>query len=123
MKLARQGSAANLARHLNEHYPDTLLLLARTLGARPAADSAQIDVLDAEGIKMTVRNDASEEPLELVFSKTADPDTAPRERLADLVAQARALDPAGILTSLELQINKKQGGLHQRLAARHGQQS
>jgi len=122
MKHPRQASTANLARHLNEQYPDTVLFLARTLATRPAAASARITAIQDDGIDITVRTVSGVEAAHVPFSKTADGDISLRERMTDLVAQARAIDANGPLTSLEQQISAKPTGLHDRLAARHRQQ-
>jgi hypothetical protein len=121
MKQIRQASAANLARHLNDQYADTVLFLARTLAARPAAESARITGLDDDGIEITVRT-SDVEAVRVPFPTTADEDVPLRERISDLVAQARAIDPEGPLTTLEQQLSTKPTRLHDRLAARHRRQ-
>jgi len=122
MKHQRQASAVNLARHLNDQYPDTVLFLARMLGARPAADSARINAIQDDAIDMTVRIGKDVEAVRLLFPTTADKETSLRERICELVAEARAFDADGPLTSLEQQISAEPMGLHERFAARHRQQ-
>ena len=122
MKHQRQASTANLARHLNDQYPDTVLFLARILAGRPAAASARITAVEDDGIDITVRTGSDVEAVRVPFSKTVDRDISLRERMSGLVAQARAIDANGPLTSLEQQISAKSTRLHDRLAARHRQQ-
>lgn len=122
MKHQRQASAVNLARHLNDQYPDTVLFLARTLAARPAAVSARISAVEDDGIEITIGPGSDVEAVRIPFLKTADRDLSLRERVSALVAQARAIDADGPLTSLEQQISAKPTGLHDRLAARHRRQ-
>ncbi len=122
MKHQLQASAVNLARHLNDQYPDTVLFLARMLGARPAADSARINAIMDDAIDMTVRIGKDVEAVRIPFLKTADRDISLRERVCELVAEARAFDADGLLTSLEQQISAEPMGLHERFAAWHRQQ-
>lgn len=122
MKQMRQASGANLARHLNDQYPDTVLFLARSLAARPSADSARITAVEDDGIEITVRTGSNVEAVRVPFSKAADNAISLRERMSGLVAQARASDTDGPLTSLEEQISAEPTGLHNRLAARHRRQ-
>ncbi len=110
MKHQRQASTVNLARHLNDQYPDTVLFLARMLGARPAADSARINAIQDDAIDITVCIGKDVEAVRLPSPTTADKDTSLRERISELVVQARALDADGLLTSLEQQIAQSQWG-------------
>lgn len=92
-------AARNLARHLDERHPDTVLFLARHAAGRPEAVTASLLSVDDAGITLTV--DGADEPLRVVFPPAAGPAPDPRARLRQLLLSTRAARPGGPLTSLE----------------------
>lgn len=103
---------ANLARHLNASYPDTLLLLAQALGGTPAALSATILRLEPDRVVLTVQPDQSGgRPREVVLPLSDDDAVPLRQRVSALVLQARDAAPDAPQTSLERMLG---GGDHDR---------
>lgn len=125
-RTVREGN--NLARHLNEQYPDTALFLARHAALRPEATAASIAGI-ADGV-MSLRVSGPEPGLVAVPLPVEGPDgDGLRSRLVALVQQTRAGVPEDAnepLTSLEAMMAgpatgeaRQPHGLHARMAARH----
>lgn len=89
--------ARNLARHLNDAYPDTLALLLRALGGVAGSTAAAIDSIDESTLTVVDTGGAGS----AVLTLPGDPSQPLRPRLAGLVQQARAAEPAGAPTGLE----------------------
>lgn len=49
-----RAQARNLARHLNERHPDTMLFLAQQAAGRPSANAAELTAVDEAGVTFTV---------------------------------------------------------------------
>ncbi len=79
-------------------------------------------MIEEDGIVITVHSGSDAEPVRVPVPETEDRAISLREWMSGLVAQARAVDPDGSLTSLEQQISAKPKGLRNCLAARHRQQ-
>jgi hypothetical protein len=93
-----ERQSANLARHLNERYPDAVMFLARYAGGRPNCSGATV-------LTLAVASGAQTEELRLPFAP-GDGSTDVRQQVARLLGAARAALPAGAdvpLTSLEAQ--------------------
>lgn len=101
-RAARQG--ANLARHLNQSYPDTVLFLARHAAGRPDAVEARLDSVTADELVLTVTAAGGTAVVRVPLS--AAPGAAPdvRGRVRALLAVARQAAPGEPLTSLEKQV-------------------
>lgn len=95
-----QDQARNLERHLNARHPDTILFLARLAAGRPAADAAELTVVDEAGGTLAVRTAGETEAVRVAFPPVSGTDL--RSRFGALLQATRAADPAGPLTSLEL---------------------
>ena len=93
--------SANLARHLDDRYADTVLLLARHAAGRSDAVSASVIAAVPAGLTLAVRTADGEEQVQLPFpAGTTDVRAAVRE----LLRTTRAGLPADVpLTSLEAQ--------------------
>jgi putative heme iron utilization protein len=104
-RAARQ--ATNLARHLNERHPDTVLFLARYAAGHRQATTANLLSVDTDGITLTI--DGSEQEVRVPFdtaiasSQTADA----RSRLRRLLEATRAANSGIPLTSLEKQFHPR----------------
>lgn len=98
-----ERQALNLARHLNERYPDTVLFLARNAAGQPAAMAAELLAVDSDGVTLCI--DGSAPAVRICFPATgsAEP-TEARSRLRQLVQATRAAHPSEALTSLEEQL-------------------
>jgi hypothetical protein len=105
---ARQ--AGNLARHLNERHPDTVLFLARHAGGQRDATHAELLAVDDTGL--TVSIDAAKEPVQIAFGDTADSATDARSRLRELLLVTRAANAQYPLTILERQLGPSHGPSH-----------
>ena len=119
MDQAHPLTGANLARHLNDRYPDTVLFLARSLAARPKTTVAGIIALDRQGIQLVFRDGQHSDSIRVAFPPSTDGAVSLREQVAGLVATARTADPKGTLASLEVQMVGKPKGLQARMAALH----
>lgn len=106
-RAARQS--ANLARHLNDQHPGTVLLLARYApGGRPDATAAALTGADDESLACTVPGPDGPTELRLALPPGSDV----RSRIGALLRATRAAlpdDGSVPLTSLEQQMA---GGLH-----------
>lgn len=94
--------AANLARHLNERYPDTVLFLARRAAGRPEATAAVLSSIDDDHLTLSL-----ELPTEFTDVRVPLPTGEgldARRRLAELLRVTRAGSPGEPLTSLEQQL-------------------
>lgn len=95
-----QAQARNLARHLNDRHPDTMLFLAQQAAGRPAATAAELTAVDEAGVTLTVRDADGPEVVRVPFPPASGGDV--RTRFGALLRAARAARPDGPLTSLEL---------------------
>lgn len=90
----------NLATHLNERHPDTVLFLARHAAGHVAAVAAALVGLDGdEGAALSIDDGTTTHLVQLPLPAGADL----RTRLGALLRQTRAAAPPGPLTSLEQQ--------------------
>jgi len=128
--------AANLARHLNDRYPDTALFLARYAAGRVDVTAAQFASVGCHNVVLNLQVGSSTETtsLEMPGATTDQSAGEPRLRLRQLLATTRSALPAGSdapITSLEAMLVDKTGPagdvvrtdvparLHQRLAKLH----
>ena len=95
-----QAQARNLARHLNDRHPDTVLFLAQQAAGRPSAVAAELTIVDEAGVTLTVHGGHSPEVVRVLFPPASGTDA--RSRFGALLRSARAGGPDGPLTSLEL---------------------
>lgn len=96
--------SANLARHLNDQHPTTVLLLARhAAGGRPDATDAELTGADDDGLTLKATLPAGDAVLRLPLPDGPDV----RARIAALLTATRAAlpdDGSVPLTSLEEQM-------------------
>lgn len=112
-RLARQS--ANLARHLNDRHPDTVLFLARHAAGRIGATSATVLAADATGLALSVESPGGADDRLLPFEPATGPGDV-RQLVAQLLLATRAALPPGSnvpLTSLEAQHRSASGGHRQ----------
>lgn len=95
-----QDQARNLARHLNDRHPDTILFLAQQAAGRPAADAAELTTLDETGLTLAVHVAGGTEAVRVAFPPA--PGSDPRSRFGALLRTTRAAAPHGPLTTLEV---------------------
>jgi hypothetical protein len=110
---ARAGrQAANLARHLNERHPTTVLLLARHApGGRPDTTAAELTLAEDDGLSLTATTLDGTADVRLTLPDGPDV----RSRIAALLTATRAAlpdDGSVPLTSLELQLGGGGRGSH-----------
>lgn len=94
--------AANLARHLNQRHPDTVLFLVRCAAGQRNATTAELLAVEDAGV--TVTSDAVSEPVQIAFGETVGSPTDARSRLRHLLEVTRAANAHYPLTSLEQQM-------------------
>jgi hypothetical protein len=103
----RQGRiSANLARHLNSQYPDTVLFLARYASGRPEATAAQLAKVLEDSVMLIVEADRGLDTVTLALPPLpmGKDSGGARERLRVLILETRAAlpaQPAVPITSLE----------------------
>ena len=102
--------AANLARHLNQRYPDTVLFLVRYAAGQRNATTAELLAVAEAGV--TVMSDAVSEPVHIAFDEAAGSPTDARSRLRHLLEVTRAANAHYPLTSLEQQMRPSPGTPH-----------
>ena len=61
---------AAVCRHMNDDHPDDSLLICRTLGNQPQAETARMVGLDAEGAEFEVTVDSARHTVRLPWSTT-----------------------------------------------------
>ena len=97
-----ERQAVNLARHLDERHPDTVLFLARSCDGHAEATSAELLAVADAGV--TLSTDLSAEPVHLPFDTSPGQPADPRGRFRRLLETARSQRPDEPLTSLEQQL-------------------
>jgi hypothetical protein len=102
---------ANLARHLNDQHPSTVLLLARHApGGRPDATAAQLNDVDDDALTLNVRTPDGDVHLRLALPHGPDARAKVRALLDVVRASLPDTEP---LTSLEEQMTGRGSGPHQ----------
>jgi hypothetical protein len=94
-----ERAAINLARHLNERHPDTVLFLARFAGGQRDAASSELLAVDDAGV--TLRTAGSERQVRIGFDPAAGQPPDARGRLRQLLLATRSAHPEAPMTSLE----------------------
>lgn len=89
--------------HLNGNHADSVLFLARHVAGRPLVD-AELLRADQGGVDLRVCNGAGARSLRLIFPQLVGSTTDLQARLLDTLAEARAAEPDGPLTSLEREL-------------------
>lgn len=98
-----QRQAVNMARHLNERHPDTVLFLARYAAEQPDATTAALVAVDADGITLTIGGSGQQVRVSFDAVAASGQATDARSRLRQLLQATRAAHPGTPLTSLEEQ--------------------
>lgn len=91
----------NLAGHLNDRHPDTVLFLARQAAGRGDAVAAELTGLDEDGMTLSVTSGGGTEVVQVALP--ADSGVDLRGRFGALLRRTRAGAPDAPLTSLERQ--------------------
>lgn len=112
----RQG--ANLVRHLNERYADTVLFLARRAAHCPQADSAELLTIGEGDLSLSVQDREGTRTVRVPLPSATPGATDVRGRVKALLEATRAEHPDDPMTSLE-SARSGPAGLHARMAARH----
>lgn len=98
----RARERANLARHLNQNYPDTLLLIAVALGGAADATEAELLSLEETSLVLAVTTEAQPGGAEQVsVTLPGEADEPLRQRVATVVRHARAKAPDRPATGME----------------------
>lgn len=103
----RTREGANLARHLNERYPDAVLFLARYAGGQPEATGAQVAALGDGMLELTVDTGGIQSHVTLELPPGHDEHRDLRSQVRALLQQTRAALPTGStvpLSSLEAMV-------------------
>lgn len=98
-RAARQG--ANLARHLNQSYPDSVLFLARLAGGKPDATAAELVSLTDAELLFQVTTAGAVQPVRVPLPPAADTGDDVRARVRELLRLTRLNSPDAPVTSLE----------------------
>lgn len=93
-----QREAVNLARHLNDSYADTVLLLAHAAG-RPSASAARVALITEGEMELDAADDGR------VHVPLPNPGDSLRQRVRAAIAAARVALPDAPVTALEQRMN------------------
>jgi putative heme iron utilization protein len=78
-----------ICKHMNEDHADAIALYARVYG-QVAANSAQMQSIDPEGMNLLAETDGGMTPVRITFDHTLQDSEDAHHTLIDMVKQARS---------------------------------
>lgn len=78
-----------ICKHMNEDHADALVLYAKVFGNSPAAETAQMQSIDPEGMNLSVKIDGAVVPVRIEFERTLKDAEDAHHTLVEMIKQAR----------------------------------